>query len=609
MFGLPHSKKQLIQRIERCRSKLSTAADEDLRDEANQLRFRIKSNEAASITPSLFALVAEAAQRSLGYSHRRCQFEAGYELTKQRIVELETGQGKTLTATLPLVMFAMAGKGCHLATSNDYLAKRDADAMRPIFELLGLSCGYIQEAQDDQERRSNYACDITYGTAAQFGFDFLRDRLKRNLKASGDFVDDEVQRELHTILADEADALMIDEADTPLVLAAGDSSSTRSPALYRWAANACGDCEDQHYEFEHRTNTVKLTEDGRRWARSKLDRQAISGTSVLNAFDCLELAVMVKICFQRDRHYVVRNNNIVLINKVTGRLGENQEWQEGIQQAIQAKEGLKVTAASSHSAKLTVQALFQSYLNCAGMTGSAIAAKNEFSKVYGKKVVSVASHQESKRKRLPTLRFKSEEEKLVAVCEEIRRCHSAGQPVLVGTRSVEKSERLATMLAKFGIRPAVLNATRHQYEARIIAGAGQTHQVTVATEMAGRGTDIKPSKEAIAAGGLHVILSELNISPRQDQQIIGRCGRQGQPGTYRLFLSQDDEILKEAYGKDGEANLKFESAFRKFGNQHEKAQEVVEQRRKQRRVSALYHEKKRLRALVDMGQDPVLQTV
>lgn len=610
MFGLSRSQHALFRQVKGLRQELKDVGGSELQDLTKQLRYRFMSGEKPSaLIPTAFALVQEAAERTLGYSHFDCQLQAGFHLVQQRIIEMETGQGKTLTATLPLFVFALAGRGCHLATSNDYLARRDAETMGPLFSMLGMTVGVIQEQQTDDERRENYSCDITYGTAAQFGFDYLRDRVKSADAARGGLAANPVQREFHCILADEADALMIDEADTPLILSNAKSAATNEPALYYWAATASQTIESTtHYKFDHRTKKAELTDPGRKWVRQSIVDQEVDCKSLLRAYELLELAIMIKETLHKNQHYILRDDSIVLVNAATGRLGENQEWQDGIQQLIQAKEGLPISVPNSHAAKLTVQALFLAYPNLAGMTGSASAASDEFRKVYGKQVVRIAPKQQSQKRKLPTQSFRTKHEKLQAICKEIQSCRDSGKPVLVGTRSVEKSETLARLLKENGIDATVLNAKYHEREAAIIAMAGQAEQVTVATEMAGRGTDIKPDARALQLGGLHVILTEHNLSPRQDQQLIGRCGRQGQPGSFRFMLSLEDDILAEAYGEAKAERLQ-QSAVGTTAQLLHSAQQVVEKRRKQNRLSNLYHEKKRLRSLVDMGQDPVLDTV
>lgn len=613
MFSLPirFSTSQQLARIDRELRSLATATDQQLRQRSASLRYRAAAAESLQrLLPEAFALVVEAADRTLGIRHYDVQLQGGVHLANRCVIEMETGQGKTLTATLPLYLHALRGHGAHLATSNDYLARRDAETMRPLFALLGLTCGVVVDGMTDAQRQQNYACDITYATAAELGFDFLRDRLKQRASSTSAASDPQLQpvgRPLEFLLADEADALMIDEANTPMIIAAPSQISQQKQALYQWAAaTAPLAIENQHFRYKLRQRAVELLPAGRQWMRQSLRDGALDGTSsILELYEKLERAITVHRDFHRDQHYIVRDDQIVLINEATGRLGEGRQWQDGIQQAIQAVEKLPISTPATHAAKLTIQGLFLSYHHLAGMTGTAVAAGSELRKIYKTRVIRIPPRHRSRRKALPAKYFAFEDDKLKAIVDEIIEIRSHGRPVLIGTRSVENSQRVSALLHQADVAHHVLNARQHDDEAQIIARAGNSGQVTVATSMAGRGTDIELTAEVIDRGGLHVILSEYHDSPRQDQQLWGRCGRQGQPGTYRQFLSLDDAILDQAYGDLVAADLR----NNRHGNQAAilaAAQQMLERRRQQNRMTALYHEKRRLRAIWEMGRDPLL---
>lgn len=611
-----------LRGVRRFEDGLRNFSSEQLLQRAIDLKFRILEGESMHrAAPESFALVCEAAHRTLQLRHFDVQLQAGFQLLNGHTIEMETGQGKTLTATLPLFVYAMFGKGAHLATSNDYLAERDASTMRPLFEMLGLSVGHVVDGMRDEQRRENYACDITYGTCPQFGFDFLRDRMKQQQTGRRNRPSLEpVQRPLFYVLADEADALLIDEANTPLVIGVKGKVSDRAQGLYGWAADLAKHAvEKQHFAYNLQEKQVRLTQAGRAWVRSQ---QPITDASVLELYEKIETAILVRRDFQRDQQYIVRGQEIVLINESTGRLGEGREWQEGIHQAIQAAEGLAITAPTTNAARLTVQGLFLSYQHMAGMTGTARAAASELRKVYGSRVIRIPTHQKSRRRQLPTKCFDHAQEKWVAICDEIQTMHRLGRPVLVGTRSVEQSEQLSAMLNERSIAHAVLNARQHASEAAVIADAGQLGRVTVATSMAGRGTDIKLPTEVLSLGGLHVIVTELHDSPRQDQQLFGRCARQGEPGTYRQFLSLEDHVLDAAFGTTANTDGKLKTRIsltklpidyrNPFGSVFSllyAAQRTLENRRRKGRIAALYHEQRKLRTLWEMGRDPLLDAI
>jgi preprotein translocase subunit SecA len=610
---------------------LKLQSDFDLKKASLSLRYRARSGEPLDrLLVEAFALVREAGRRRLNMRHFDVQLLGGAAVHHNSIVEMQTGEGKTLTATLPLYLAALEGKGAHLATVNDYLAKRDADWMRPIYEVLGMKVGCIQQQMAQPDRAKQYACDITYGTANEMGFDFLRDRLLKRrigegqrdlfgamLGQAGREHEQPVQGELHFMLVDEADSILIDEARTPLIISAlpGEDEELEAEA-YRWAAKNAGEfVEDEHYEYDHKEKTVELNLAGRRRVRELTKPEAMDRMPLSSIYEHIERAVKVAREMFLDRQYVVRDGEIVIVDEFTGRLGEGRKWRSGIHQAVEAKEGVKITFATNQAARITVQDFFLRYERLAGMTGTAATSAGELHKIYSCRVVPVPTNRPPIRQKLPTMVFGTADDKWRAIIEDIVEQHRAGRPVLVGTRSIDKSEILSRLLEESNIEHKVLNARHVAAEAEIVGHAGEQGKVTVATNMAGRGTDVRLGPGVLELGGLHVICTELHEAQRIDRQLIGRCGRQGDPGTYRQFLALDDEILETAYGPKKAAKLKargesyaghrqisgFESLFYK-------AQRKVERRHFRDRKILLYHEKERQKMQRQMSQDPYLDT-
>jgi preprotein translocase subunit SecA len=610
---------------------LAAQSDYDLKKTSLSLRYRARSGEPLDrLLVEAFALVREAGRRKLGMRHYDVQLLGGMAIHASSIVEMQTGEGKTLTATLPLYLAALDGKGAHLATVNDYLAKRDADWMRPLYELLGMKVGCIQSQMPQALRRKQYGCDITYGTANEMGFDFLRDRLlKRRIEEgqrdlfgamlgkAGSVHEETVQGDLHFMLVDEADSILIDEARTPLIISAmpGEDEEAEAEA-YAWAAKVAPEFEeDEHYEYDHKDKTVELTLFGRRRIREMPKPEAMDRMPLSSIYEHVERAIKVAREMFLDRQYVVRDGEIVIVDEFTGRLGEGRKWRAGIHQAVEAKQGVKVTLATAQAARITVQDFFLRYDRLAGMTGTAATSAGELRKIYKCRVIAVPTNRPPIRQQLPTLVFATADEKWQAIIDDLVSQHAAGRPVLIGTRSIDKSEHLSQLLTERGIEHTVLNARHVAEEAEIVAQAGQSGKVTVATNMAGRGTDIRLGEGVAELGGLHVICTELHEAQRIDRQLIGRCGRQGDPGTYRQFLALDDEILLTAYGPPKAKKLEergqqlagggplsgLESLFYK-------AQRKVERKHFRDRKILLYHEKERQKMQRQMSQDPYLDT-
>ncbi len=610
---------------------MQALSDRELRKSSLSLRFRAKSGERLErLLPEAYALVREAGRRAKGMRHYDVQILGGVALFHGAIAEMETGEGKTLTATLPLYIHALIGKGAHLATVNDYLAERDAQIMRPIYEMLGLSVGVVLTQHTPDQRRAAYACDITYGTAKEFGFDFLRDRLllRRMGHDESDFLgggsshrwdsagEQPVQRGFHFCLVDEADSILIDEARTPLIIGSlGGKIRQQIVATYQWAAAVAPKfIENEHFDYEHDTRTVQLTLAGRQLVRNLPRPELVRSVGLVDLYDYVERAIKVRRDYQLDREYVVENGEIVIVDEFTGRKAEGRKWRDGIHQAIEAKEGVEVTVPTGQAARITVQDLFLRYRQLAGMTGTARSAAREFRKIYRTRVVRIPTNRPVQRKHLSDQIFGTADQKWRAIVEEIREMNQLGRPVLVGTRSIDKSQHLSRLLAEAGIEHQVLNAHEIAKEAEIVAKAGEPRRVTVATNMAGRGTDIKLAEGVTELGGLHVICTELHDSARIDRQLAGRCGRQGDPGSVRQYMSLDDEILLSGYGP------KIAARWKQRGEQHpdhswssmaaifRRAQRRVERRHFLDRTILLHHEKQRKKMQRELGQDPYLDT-
>ncbi|MGI9472056.1 MAG: helicase-related protein, partial [Rubripirellula sp.] len=525
------------------------------------------------------------------------------------------------------------GKGAHLATVNDYLAKRDAEWMRPLYERLGLSVGVIQTQDDQGGRRKSYGADITYGTAKEFGFDFLRDRLLLRAQnrvetemlgdggggfsGSGDQI---VMRGMHFCLVDEADSILIDEARTPLIIGSiEDTVRDQIVETYGWASkNAPTYVKEDHYTIDPETKQYELTARGRQRVRALPKHDLVRTMGLVDLYEYTERSIKVHEEFLLDRQYVVRpgdkgTDEIVIVDEFTGRLAEGRKWRDGIHQAIEAKEGLEISVPTGQAARITVQDLFLRYPHLAGMTGTAASSAGELRRIYRTPVIRVPTNRPPQRIQLPDRVFGTMMNKFEAIVEEIQHYHNEGRPVLIGTRSIDKSEVLSRLLDDIGITHQVLNANNVEQEAEIVADAGERGRVTVATNMAGRGTDVKLDSEVEHDGGMHVICTELHDAARIDRQLIGRCGRQGDRGSYRQYLSLDDDILKGGLGPRKADRLKeqgsnVEGSMDQYSKLFRKAQLKVEKKHFRDRMILLHHEKERKKMQREIGQDPYLDT-
>ncbi len=557
---------------------MTALGDDEFPGKTRELKARFAAGTSLDdLVPEAFALVREASRRKLGLRHFDVQLIGGLALHGGKIAEMRTGEGKTLMATLPAYLNALSGEGVHVVTVNEYLAQRDSEWMAPVFRFLGLDVGVIKNSQSPDEKRAAYACDITYGTNNEFGFDYLRDNLAFRLE-------DRTQRKLSFAIIDEVDSILIDEARTPLIISGPAEESTELyikintliPRLIRQKTeDGPGD-----YGVDEKTKQATLTEDGHQKVEEMMAEIGLlrEGESLYDATNIrlmhhLNAALRAHSLYRRDQEYIVRQGEVIIVDEFTGRTMQGRRWSDGLHQAVEAKEGVKVREENQTVASITFQNFFRLYSKLSGMTGTADTEAFEFQQIYGLEVVVIPTHKPMVRKDKSDLVFLSEGDKFQAILEDIEDCVKRGQPVLVGTTSIETSERLAKLLAGANIAHEVLNAKQHEREAHIVAEAGRPGAVTVATNMAGRGTDIvlggspqtqidliespneaelkaihedwrRRHEQVLAAGGLHIIGTERHESRRIDNQLRGRSGRQGDPGSSRFYLSLEDNLMR-----------------------------------------------------------------
>ena len=634
LVGLPWQRRLAhgalkVPRIRYWEREYDKLSDADLKMTALRLRGRARGGESLDkMLPEAFGLVCVQTRRVLGMRPFDVQLAAGVVMHQGGLAELATGEGKTLTASLPVFLNALEGKGVHVATVNDYLARRDAEWMQPIYQGLGLSIGVLQQQMPEQERKKAYQADVTYATASEFGFDFLRDRLKgagaqgREAPFWAPWVggsvnstpqDANVQRPHHFALVDEADNIFIDEARTPLIISQETRHATEVEKIpFLWAdALVKQMAMNEHFLFDQKKQKLELTGKGKQLMR--YSNPPTDGGGESSAMDKLqervEQALQAHYRFRLDQHYMVDKDKIVIIDEFTGRKMPDRQWRDGLHQAIEAKEGVTIHKPSDHAASITFQSYFRLYKKLAGMTGTARQNRFELRRVYKIWVVAVPTNRPVRREHWPDRVFPNENAKFAAVVEEVLRLKAQGRAVLIGTRSVDKSEKLSERLREAGVEHQVLNARQNEQEAKIVSEAGGTGKVTIATNMAGRGTDIKPSRDVIEAGGLHVLGTERHEALRIDRQLMGRSGRQGDPGSAQFFLSLEDELL-EGLGERRQEALKQRgrrggagdwSGYQKLFVQ---AQQRIEHRHYQSRVDLMVHEKQRQEILKDLAADP-----
>ena len=529
-------RKIVEQQINPLEEGLKKLSDSSLANKTNEFKARLAKGETLDdILPEAFAVVREASRRVLGMRHFDVQLIGGIVLHRGNIAEMCTGEGKTLVATAPVYLNALEGKGVHVITVNDYLAKRDSEWMGQVYKFLGLSVGLIVHDLDFNQRKIAYNSDITYGTNNEFGFDYLRDNMVTSL-------DQMVQRPLHYCLIDEVDSILIDEARTPLIISGPGQKSTDN--YYVMAKLVPKLKKDEDYTIDEKQKTVAPTEAGVAKMEKLLHVENLYDAENLELNHLFVQALRAQTMMQRDKDYVVKDGEVVIVDEFTGRLMYGRRYSDGLHQAIEAKEGLEVQRESQTLATITFQNYFRMYDKLAGMTGTAKTEEQEFIKIYGLPVIQIPTNKPILRKDLPDVVFKTKRGKYRAVVKEVERRHATGQPMLIGTTSIEQSEELSHMLDAAKIPHSVLNAKYHEKEAAIVALAGQKGAVTIATNMAGRGTDIQLGEGVAELGGLAIIGTERHESRRIDNQLRGRAGRQGDPGSSQFFLSLEDDLLR-----------------------------------------------------------------
>ncbi len=582
MFGTANERELkriqvVVDEINSHEAAISALSDADLRSKTGEFKKRLEGDQTLDdILPEAFAVVREASKRTLGLRHFDVQMIGGIVLHKGRIAEMKTGEGKTLVATLPVYLNALTGKGVHVVTVNDYLARRDAQWMSPVYNFLGLTVGVIVHGLTDEQRKEAYGSDITYGTNNEFGFDYLRDNMKFDLN-------EYVQRELNYAIVDEVDSILIDEARTPLIISGPTEDSTDK--YYKINRIIPSLKKEADYTIEEKTKTAALTEEGNIKVEKMLGAGNLYDPSNVDLVHHVHQALKAHALFHRDVDYVVKDGEVMIVDEFTGRLMPGRRWSDGLHQAIEAKESVKIENENQTLASITFQNYFRLYGKLAGMTGTAETEAAEFAKIYNLDVAVIPTHRPMVRADNADFIYKNEKAKFNAAIAEIEEKHKKGQPVLVGTISIVKSETLAAMLKKKGIRHSVLNAKYHEMEAEIVAQAGRHQAVTIATNMAGRGTDIvlggnpegltrqalkgkehtkeewektlaefkalcaSEKEKVIEAGGLHILGTERHEARRIDNQLRGRSGRQGDPGSSRFYLSLEDDLLR-IFGSD-----------------------------------------------------------
>ena len=531
----------LVDRITNLEPEYRALSDAQLQAKTALFKERLDADEPLEdLLPEAFATAREASARVLGMRPFDVQVIGGIVLHQGKIAEMKTGEGKTLVATMPAYLNALTGRGVHIVTVNDYLARRDAHWMGGIYRFLGLTVDTIVHGLDDNERRQAYAADITYGTNNEFGFDYLRDNMKFSLE-------DYVQRDFHYAIVDEVDSILVDEARTPLIISGPAEESTQLYYTLNQVSKQLK--QDQDFTVDEKARSVIITEEGVAHAEKLVNLPNLYDPRNIEVLHHLNAALKAHNLFKRDVDYIVKEGQVLIVDEFTGRLMPGRRYSDGLHQALEAKEGVKIENENQTLATITFQNFFRMYDKLAGMTGTADTEAEEFKKIYNLEVMIIPTDQKMIRTDYPDAIYRTEAEKYTAVVADITDCYQRGQPVLVGTTSIEKSEHVSRLLKKEGIKHEVLNAKQHEKEAQIVAHAGQMGRVTIATNMAGRGTDIVLGEGVVERGGLHILATERHESRRIDNQLRGRSGRQGDPGTSRFYLSLEDDLLR-IFGSD-----------------------------------------------------------
>ncbi len=633
LIGLPWQRRLakaglLIPKIRHFEKEFLGLNQDDLRTASQSLRGKCRGVTSLDpYIPQAFALTCVAIRRVLGYQPFDVQLAAGVVMHLGGLVELATGEGKTLCAIAPAFLNALPGKGVHVTTVNDYLAKRDAEEMKPIYELLGLSVGCLHQKMEDGARQDAYRSDITYGTGSEFGFDFLRDRMKLRSGAAstspfwsswtggGTKNDPRVQRPtlpLNYAIVDEADSIFIDEGRTPLVIANPTRPATpEEQVVYLWADRVAKNFQpNTHFRVDLKKDKCELTDEGKQLVRYSNPPSGQHAHAMDKLIKHIEKALMGYHRYNRDEHYLVSiEQKIVIVDERTGRPMPDRNWQDGQHQAIEAKESVPITLQSDHAAQVTYMNFYRLYKKLGGMSGTLMPNFWELNKVYRRWVTKIPTNRPIRRQQYPDQVYPTEQAKFEAVVRQTKEMLDAGRAVLIGTRTVEKSETLSSLLTEAGIEHLVLNARQDKSENEIIAQAGQPRRVTVATNMAGRGTDIKLHDEVREAGGLHVIGTERHDAERVDRQLAGRAGRQGDLGSCQFFICLEDQLL-EGLGKERFAKLKEigQSGGSRDWNQYRQlfrqAQKRLEFKHRRQRLDLMNYDKNRQEQLQDLGADP-----
>ena len=570
----------IVARINALEPQMQELADEDFAQRMAEYRQQVQAGERTldDLLPEVFALVREASRRVMGMRHYDVQLVGGIVLHRGKIAEMKTGEGKTLVATLPVALNALSGKGVHVVTVNDYLASRDAQWMGKLYNFLGLSVGVIVNGLDDQARKEAYGADITYGTNNEFGFDYLRDNMKF-------YATQLVQRGHNYAIVDEVDSILIDEARTPLIIS---GASDESVGMYRAMDQIVRQLGPEDYTVDEKARTAMLSEEGVAHCEALLHVDNLFDPANITQQHCILQALKAHHVFKRDVDYIVQNDKVVIVDEFTGRLMDGRRYSDGLHQALEAKENVTIAAENQTLASITFQNYFRMYDKLAGMTGTADTEAVEFHQIYNLEVVSIPPNKPMQRKDYPDLIYRTRKEKYDAIIEAIRELYEKGQPVLVGTISIETSEMLSQRLKKLNIPHNVLNAKQHAREAEIVAQAGQKGRVTIATNMAGRGTDIVLGEGVLELGGLHILGTERHESRRIDNQLRGRSGRQGDPGSSRFYLSLEDDLMR-LFGSDRISGL-MEKLGLKDGEAIENAMVTRAVENAQKRVEAHHFE-------------------
>ena len=538
--------RSIVEEINGLESSLLSLSDTSLRAKTQEFKDRLAKGETLDdILPEAFAVVREASKRVLGMRHFDVQMIGGIVLHRGNIAEMRTGEGKTLVATLPVYLNALSGKGVHVVTVNDYLAKRDSEWMGRLYNFLGMSTGLIVAGLDYDQRKQSYGADITYGTNNEFGFDYLRDNMVVH-------ADQMVQRPLNYAIVDEVDSILIDEARTPLIISGPGERSTER--YYELAKVVPHLVKDEDYTIDEKQKTIAPTEEGIAKVEKMLHIENLYDSSNLELNHLLSASLRAYAMMERDKDYVVKDGEVVIVDEFTGRLMFGRRYSDGLHQAIEAKEGLRVERESQTLASITFQNYFRMYEKLSGMTGTAKTEEQEFNNIYGLEVYEIPPNKVLARVDMPDLIFKTKDAKYRAVVRDVVERHKTGQPILVGTTSITQSEMLSDKLTKAGVPHNVLNAKHHEQEAEIVANAGQRGMVTIATNMAGRGTDISLGEGVAELGGLHILGTERHESRRIDNQLRGRSGRQGDNGSSQFFLSLEDDLMR-IFGADNIAGM------------------------------------------------------